>query len=202
VFFLLVGLFALVVAVARRLSLRDLAETRFAGLGALTIAVLLRVILNPLVLPGDWAKSLAMPVTPGWPQVGGLMYIASFVFALLFLVANRAKPGFWLILVGLALNLAVITANGGQMPGNPAQLQRAGMIEATLEHLNGRWSPFGVAGPGTPLAFLGDVVFVPMPFREPTLVSIGDLVISLGVFAFVNRLSIRVRGRARAVVGE
>ena len=110
---------------------------------------------------------------------------------MVFLAANREKAGFWLILVGLVLNLTAITLNGGQMPGDPIQLERAGMLEAGRAFIDGRWSPFGIAGPETLAPFLGDRILVPMPLRQPTIVSIGDLVIGAGAVCFINGVRLR-----------
>jgi hypothetical protein len=190
VFFALIALLALVVAAARGVSLRRLAETRFVDRGWLGLVVALRVLLNPYLMPSVVAAAMTAPLAPGLIQAGGLIYVASFMFALLFLAAKRHQAGFWFILVGLALNLTVVAANGGQMPGDAEQLARAGLLEVATQGNDGRWSPSGVGGPGTPLAFLSDVIYVPQPFRAPTLVSVGDLVISLGVFAFLNQIRI------------
>ena len=41
-----------------------------------------------------------------------------------FVLANRDKPGFWLLGIGLGLNLAVILCNGGWMPISPETVER------------------------------------------------------------------------------
>ncbi|MGH2457422.1 MAG: DUF5317 family protein, partial [Chloroflexota bacterium] len=48
------------------------------------------------------------------------------------------------------------------------------------------WSPFGLIGPSTILPWLGDRIFMPMPFRQPVILSIGDLIVALGCFIFCN----------------
>lgn len=197
--FALVAVCAALLAVVRRVPLAYLADTRFSGLGWLAAAFALRVALNPLVMPFDWAVIVAVPLAPGLPAIGGLFYIASFLLALLFIAANRNQPGFCFILVGLALNLTVIAANGGQMPSDPGQLARAGLLESVSENETGSWSQFTVGSAETRLPFLGDVLFVPLPFREPALASIGDVIIALGVVAFINRLRLPLRKRTAVV---
>jgi len=43
----------------------------------------------------------------------------SLVILLLFVWSNRRNQGFWLLGIGLLLNLSVIVANGGLMPISP-----------------------------------------------------------------------------------
>lgn len=189
--FVLSAVVAFVVALLRGVPIVAIAERRFVGLWAVFVAAGLHVALNPLVLPPAAARALSSAPVPGLPPLGGLVYVVSLGCALLFLALNRHLPGLKLVLLGLALNFAVIAANGGQMPGDPAQLARAGLLEVTLQEIaQGRWSPFGLIGEGTRLAFLGDVIFVPLPFRDPVIISVGDIVIVAGVFAFFNPLRV------------
>ena len=197
-YFALVAASAIVIAVLRGVSLVRLADTRFAGLAWLAFAVLLRVALNPYLMTPQFAAAANVPPVAGAPSLGGLLYIGSFAFALLFLLANRNQAGFWFILAGLALNLVAIVANGGQMPGDAAQLARGGLLDVALSANDGRWAPSGVTSSSTRLYFLCDVIYVPMPFRSPTLISVGDLAISLGVLAFVNQVRTPLRRRASA----
>ena len=50
-------------------------------------------------------------------QAASAALILSQVMLLVFAWVNRRQPGFWALGVGLALNLLVIAANGGWMPG-------------------------------------------------------------------------------------
>lgn len=197
--FLLFGVLGLGLAAARRVPLARLASVRFSAIWAVFAAAALHVVLNPLVLPPDLASRLLAAPLPGLPATGGLLYIFSLLLALLFLVLNRSLPGITLISAGLGLNLIVIAANGGQMPGDPTPLARAGLLQGMLDDLAaGRWSYFAIMRPDTPLCFLGDVFLVPLPFREPTILSIGDFVILAGELLFFNPINpLRERWPAR-----
>jgi len=185
--FVLAAVVAFAIALVRGVSVTAIAERRFVGVWAAVLAAGLHVLLSPLVLPPSLAQSLFAPPAPGLLPIGSLLYLASLGCALIFLALNRSLPGLKLVLLGLALNFAVIAANGGRMPADAAQLDRAGLLGPALQDLSeGRWSPFGVMDEGTRLRFLGDVIYTPMPFREPTILSVGDLVIVAGVFGFFN----------------
>ena len=189
----------LIIAVVRGVPLSTIAEVRFRGLGVLAAAVGLHVLLNPMVTPVTFSARLVVPIAPGLPPLGNLLYLASLTCALVFLFLNRRLPGFTLILVGLALNVAAIATSGGQMPGDPAQLEKAGLLQDYLAHRDaGLWSPFSLIDSSTLLPFLADVIYLPIPFRESTVASVGDFVIALGVVGFFNPLTPRRAVNRRA----
>src|SRR5207245_5735691 len=94
------------------------------------------------------------------------------------------------------LNFAVIIVNGGRMPGDPQQLAAAGLLTIVqAEQLPGTWSPYGLIGATTPLAWFADRIFIPLPLHEPVIVIIGDLLVALGCFLFFNNPFHRPRFR-------
>jgi hypothetical protein len=121
--------------------------------------------------------------------LGAALVIASYAGLLFITWINRRLPGVRLVIVGIALNFLVITANGGAMP----------ITYEALEAI-GRTHQLGVApeasSPGeaqlvsgskdsvssTPnLIFLGDVIVVPLPGKMASAISFGDVLISAGI---------------------
>lgn len=132
--------------------------------------------------------------TPIWQDHPGLVphtatfYVISLELILVALVANLQHPGIWLILIGFGLNFAAIAANGGYMPASQDSLAAAGLTVL----LPGEVSHNSVgAGPGTPLAFLGDIFAIPQSWILPNVFSIGDLVIAVGAARLTYGLTIR-----------
>jgi hypothetical protein len=126
-----------------------------------------------------------------WPsislQVGRVLTGVGYLAALLMLWYNHDRPWIPLVLAGTSLNALVILANGGRMPITPAGLLGAGRPPAAggglasdvvdPRHL--------LAGPGTPLAPLGDS----FPFHIGgfgAAVSPGDLLMAVGVAGFLG----------------
>ena len=187
--FVVAAVLGLLIAVVRRVPLSGIADVKFRGIAVLVPAVGFRVLLNPLVMSADFSARLNAPVLPGMVplQLGGLLNLASFACALAFLYMNRRLPGFKVILLGLALNVIVIAASGGQMPGDRSQLATAGLLQDQLDDaVRGLWSPYSVTEPGAPLWLLSDIIYIPMPFRQPTVASVGDMIVMLGVIGFFN----------------
>lgn len=128
-------------------------------------------------------------VPPGWRDDGrGLaILLSSYILLIAFVVINRHLPGMLFVGIGLALNLLVITLNGG-MPVSIRSAEEVGIdpgvyLERAIKH-----RPLG---PGTLLPFLADVI--PLPFIR-NVVSVGDVVLGVGVFLLVER-SVRYQPR-------
>lgn len=106
----------------------------------------------------------------------------SYIFLIAFVILNRKLPGAWLIAAGLGLNLLVIVPNGGM----PVSLRAAAIAGFDPSELNLDIAvKHDAMGPDTVFGFLGDVI--PMPFIKK-VVSIGDLVLGVGVFLLIERL--------------
>lgn len=182
-FFVGSALLSLLLAVLVKRGSALVGVQRPCRLELLGAALMPRVLfaLPPLALP------LARPV-PGLPVAwGSVFYVLSFLLAGLFIWYNRRTAGFGLLGLGLFLNALVITLNGGHMPVDPEAMAAAGNLHILEQELAaGLWSTFTLRTPQTPLWFLGDVILLPMPFREPVIISVGDIAIALGLLRYFN----------------
>ena len=110
----------------------------------------------------------------GIETVGYALLMLSYVFLLSFCLVNLPLRGMGVIAIGIALNTIVIGLNLG-MPARqiPIGSGRSGTkpIEQTVKHRP--------ESPDDLLGFLGDKIILPSPFN--TLISIGDIVILIGV---------------------
>ena len=182
-FFALAVVVSLVIAFVRGYPLDDIVAKPFRVWPFAVAGALLHLLVNLRVFAAVLA---AHPLGLTLP-LGAYLYLASFAFLIAFLLANRDHPGFTVLLIGLSLNLVEIAANDGQMPGDTNQLAAAGLLDYQVkEAAAGLWSPFSLISPTTVLPWLGDRIFMPMPFRQPVILSVGDLVITLGCFLFCN----------------
>jgi hypothetical protein len=102
---------------------------------------------------------------------------------------RRQLVGVELVALGIALNVLVLAANGGHMPVSPA-LAHQGPPELAR---NGVLGQYVLAGPGTRLGWLGDVIQLPPPVSRvfPQAYSAGDLVSFVGMVVVVLLLTRR-----------
>lgn len=113
-----------------------------------------------------------------------LIMVAS-VLAAGLLWINRSLPGVRLIVLGLALNMAVMTANGGRMPVSEWAAIKAGLSEHLPKLTAGQSSRHVPLTPQTRLYLLGDTIPLPKPYPFPRVISVGDVAIAAGVVQLI-----------------
>ncbi len=151
-----------------------LADVRFRGsvlvFGALAIQLGIYTTFTSHI-PASWDRPL---------------HVISYLMLVGFFVLNLRVPAFWLVGFGLLSNVAAIFANGGHMPVSAEAWTAAGGKLSEFDS-HGVSTNNVLAGSHTHLGWLGDV-FV-LPFRVPfaSILSIGDLLIVLGMVGFVYR---------------
>jgi hypothetical protein len=114
----------------------------------------------------------------------------SYLALLLTAWVNRRVPGMVLLALGLLLNVAVMSANGGYMPITPETMQRIGHANtASIEPGTRVVGSKDVALPReqTRLWVLSDILILPPPFPIPSACSPGDVLIAAGAFLIVQR---------------
>ncbi|MGH9086829.1 MAG: DUF5317 family protein, partial [Acidimicrobiales bacterium] len=108
------------------------------------------------------------------------LFALAFFLLLVALWRDRSQPGLPAVGAGVAMNAAVVIANGGWMPVWDRSLVFAGLGPADLV------PAFHRLLPGLPdtqslihLGFLGDVLPIPLPLIA-NVASVGDLIIAVG----------------------
>jgi hypothetical protein len=140
----------------------------FLNGGRLSSLSHLRIRWAPLALVG-FAMQLVNP--PGdWPLI---MLLASFVLLSIFAIANVKTAGFALILIGVAMNFAVIALNGG-MPVSRQALIASGQADTVDDLVNeaDSYVKHHLADGDDRVLFLGDVIALAPPVAQA--VSVGD----------------------------
>ncbi len=121
---------------------------------------------------------------PGW--AAALCLVGSQVGLLVFVGLNLNRPGFWVLGLGLGLNLLVIAANHGLMPISPevaAQLVPGRSPETWHAGLRFGWSKDIVLPRSeTRMWWLSDRFLLPGWFPLRVAFSFGDVLIALGIF--------------------
>ena len=114
-----------------------------------------------------------------------------FTYGLLFAFAglNVRHLALLPLFVGMALNAIAITANGGHMPVKRDAWEAAGLGSAEASN---------VAVGAERLTFLGDVFALPRGLPFTNVFSVGDLLIGIGVIAFIVMIATS-EGRRRPV---
>jgi hypothetical protein len=123
-------------------------------------------------------------------QISGYIYIVVYVLGLLFLFMNRKNPGFILILLGVFLNFLVMVLNGGRMPVSldAASILPAGYLDVFKGQLYAKHTALTES---TKLGILGDIIPITDPYPRTQIISIGDIIMNIGAFLFIQYLMLR-----------
>jgi hypothetical protein len=162
-------------------SLARLAEHRFRRPWALAAALAVQIVVISVVPDGN-ATLLAAA------------HLASYGFAIVFLLANRSLPGLWVLGLGTGMNLAAIAANGGVMPATRSALVAAGQLSEGGDFVNS-----GVLE-DPKLLYLGDIFALPQPWPLANVFSAGDVCIVVGAALVLHQLCrSRLAGGSRRI---
>lgn len=121
-------------------------------------------------------------------ELAATVLVASQIFLLVFVWLNRSYSPFLVLGVGLLLNFLVILTNGGLMPISPetvALLDPEARVEwlEIGQRLGGSKNVLLPAGE-TRLPILSDQFILPSWFPHRVALSIGDILIAIGVVWF------------------
>lgn len=160
------------IAIWRGANVRRLADLRVRHVWLLFIPLALQLLAFSAL--GD-QPFLGAPLAR-------LVYPASMLIAALALALNRHLPGAFWIGLGLVSNAAVILLNGGFMPVSAEARGFAGMPPLAGREMN----VVPLTGDSR-LPWLADILPLPSLLPFANVLSIGDLLISLGAFIFIQR---------------
>lgn len=127
-------------------------------------------LIMQLLPPSWWGNSAR--------QVSLVLLDASYPLLIVFALRNVRLAGFPLILIGLVLNLAVISVNNG-MPVSCDALVASGQGELCAELKRESGLKHHLLGRGDDLTVLADVIPIGAPVNQ--VVSLGDLVAYAGL---------------------
>jgi hypothetical protein len=154
-----------------------LARGRLSALGDL------RLRLPGLAVAGIALQVAIISLVPAGPAGSHeVLHLVSYALLGACAWANRRIPGVPLVVLGGLLNAIAITANGGVMPADP------GLVVDAAQRGGEAFVNSGVVE-SPRLLFLGDVLATPRSWPMANVYSVGDLLIVLGAFVLLHRVS-------------
>lgn len=143
--------------------------------------------LVPLAFAPQWLAFYLPATRKSIPQdLAALALVGSQVLLLVFAWRNRGRPGFWALCLGLALNLLVISVNGGLMPISPETVAQIApdAPEANWQVGSRLGTTKDVVLPiaAMRLWWLSDRFLLPSWFTYRVAFSLGDVFIAWGAF--------------------
>jgi len=126
----------------------------------------------------------------------GYVIMFFYVVGLVLLWLNRSEKGFRTIMVGVFLNFLVMLLNGGKMP---VSLEAASFLEPEYVQMlmDGTVvSKHIMLDANTILPFLGDIIPLSPPYPRSQAISIGDIVMNVGIFIYIQHVMLAQKAAA------
>ena len=138
----------------------------------------------------EWVSNLTLPV-----------HVVAYAMVVALVTLNRRLPGMLIIGLGMALNFAVMAANGGKMPVSYGAAKSVGM-QRQLER-DASAIRHARVDETTKLWYLADVIPTPRPpFPLTGVISVGDIVLSAGLFWLIQWATCPGTGRRREFAAD
>lgn len=174
----------ILVAKFRGGKFKDLLDTKIKGLWLIILSFAIQyatMFLRP---------SLLLPAV-----------IVSYSTLLVFCGLNIRFRGMYPIIAGIVLNFLVMLVNGGRMP---VEIESAKQFAPELlpSLLAGEYGKHLAMSDSTHLNFLGDIFYLHAPYPHPGIVSLGDIIFSIGVFIFIQKVMVKRRSPIQGSVAH
>lgn len=172
-------LLSLIVGFIRKGNLRGLAQLKLKWGWIFPLLLIVQIITfvyqNDIKILGKASESI---------------YMVVYIIGLLFLYLNRNHKGFMIIFIGVFLNFLVMVVNGGRMPVSEeaAAVLDPMYIQALKD---GLYAKHILLTDSTILGFLGDIIPLGPPYPRTQVISIGDVVMNIGAFLFIQYLMLQ-----------
>lgn len=115
-----------------------------------------------------------------------IIQISTYILLILGLLLNIRKKGIKSILIGTGLNFIPVVANNGRMPVSQTGLVKSYLYEQLELLKNSKILTHILAGKNTKFYYLSDIIPIPKPYPFPKIISIGDIIISIGIFLLIQ----------------
>lgn len=108
-----------------------------------------------------------------------------YIFLLIFIYLNINIKGMKIILFGTILNFIAVTSNLGYMPVDGQILLDRGFLNSYNELKEGLVFAHNIINSNTNYVYLVDIINIPPPYPFPKSISLGDVILDIGVFILV-----------------
>jgi hypothetical protein len=167
---LIVIVLVIIVALLRGGSLRNFAALQLRWLPLVIVGFVLQLLIFTPFARSPLVTFATLPI-----------YVLSLSLLAIWVAANWRIPGMALIAIGLALNVAVIAANGGHMPVLPEGARLAGQYEVLAADDPRTSKHMLMASKQVRLWLLSDIIVIPHGVPGASVMSVGDLVLTVGI---------------------
>ncbi len=170
---------SIIIGLLRGGEIEGLASISIKGVSLFAIALFLRLIVWGFGFIGSNIVQ----------KYSSYLIIISYFLLIYVSIQNIKMPGFKYINLGIILNAFVIFLNGGKMP---VLIQHEVIGNTSIANIvEGESVIHSLMNNNTLFAFLGDLISIPKPFPDNSIVSAGDILILTGIFVLIQKIMTR-----------
>lgn len=172
---------SIIVGLLRRGNFKGIADLKLRFGWVFPILLAVQIVVFSLQSKVEWIGASS-----------NVIFLLVYVAGLGFLWMNRDQVGFTTIFIGVLLNFLVMAVNGGRMPVSP---EAATVIDPMYTEMlrSGLYGKHQLLTDSTLLGFLGDIIPLSNPYPRTQVISIGDVVMNIGMFFFIQHFMLSGR---------
>ena len=174
--YLYIIIFSILIGILRKGNLINLTQVSLKKIELILLACLIQA---GLIFLGERKVKFVL-------DYSSYAMIFSYIVLLLAVWYNKNVKGMNFITLGIVFNFIVIVANGGHMPVLLDSLYKAGLDNFAITLKEGTYVTHTLITEKTLFRFLADVIPLPPPFPDPSVVSVGDFLMFYGVFSLIQ----------------
>ena len=173
-------LLSLLVGKIRGGKIRNLENLYIDGWYLFVLSFSIEIISLLIITRGDGALSKLLEES--------FFYIHILIYSILIigLSMNWSSIGLRIVLFGSILNFLPMLFNNGKMPVLLEALKYSKLTDQITLLEEGRIMTHALATGNTKLIILGDIIPIGKPYIFPKIISLGDLLIALGLFILIQ----------------
>ncbi|MDR7857601.1 DUF5317 domain-containing protein [Tissierella sp.] len=173
-----------IVAILRKGKIRNIGEMHIKGWYLFLIAALIQGSIS-------WLKGKNLILgTEFFDKYFFYIHLFTYLLMIIGVILNIKKNFMKFILIGMVLNFIVIFANGGKMP---VSFKGAKGYEHYTEEMPDK--PFdikhSIISEDTKFVYLADVILLPRPYPLARIISLGDILLMIGVYLFFQESMVK-----------
>ncbi len=127
------------------------------------------------------------------------IHIIVYLFLILGLSMNIREKGLLITLLGSILNFIPLLGNEGRMPVSIKGLKSSSLYEQLTLLEEGKILTHTLSHKGTKLYYLSDIIPISRPYPFPKIISIGDLIIAIGLFVLIQHYMMNNSKRGKMI---
>ncbi|WDV46751.1 DUF5317 family protein [Clostridiaceae bacterium M8S5] len=176
-------LVSLIVGKIRKGRFVNILNASIRGLFLFIFAAILKI--SAVIAYNNDMYGLAKYIKEYFFYVQGLVYI----LIIIGLILNIKLKSFVIITVGFIMNMLVVAVNKGKMPVSKEAVDYIKSSSNCTNCINDLYQI--IALESTKIPYIGKIVPIPYPSEFAKIISVGDIIIAIGVFVFIQSLMLR-----------